>query len=156
MREAGSPLGYHPNSKKCWLVVKPQKEGRAKDLFAETGINITTEVHKHLGAALGSQPYFEYYVGGKVADSVKEVTNWPSFQDLSHKLVLQHSHLGLDIVGVLYENTAGYQEPTAAFRAYNLGSACTITHRTQVLSSRAQSSNITGAYGRSWAHKSIF
>ena len=30
LREAGPPLGYYPNSKKCWLVVKPEKGGRAK------------------------------------------------------------------------------------------------------------------------------
>ena len=29
LREAGPPLGYYPNSKKCWLVVKPEKEGLA-------------------------------------------------------------------------------------------------------------------------------
>ena len=43
LREAGPPLGYYPNSKKCWLVVKPEKEGRAKEMFAGTGININTE-----------------------------------------------------------------------------------------------------------------
>ena len=42
LREAGPPLGYYPNSKKCWLVVKPEKEGRAKEMFAGTGINTTT------------------------------------------------------------------------------------------------------------------
>ena len=31
LREAGPPLGYYPNSKKCWLVVKPEKESRAKE-----------------------------------------------------------------------------------------------------------------------------
>ena len=41
MKEASPPLGYYPNSKKCWLVVKPEKEGRAKEMFAGTGINIT-------------------------------------------------------------------------------------------------------------------
>ena len=51
LREAGPPLGYYPNSK-CWLVVKPEKEGRAKEMFVGTGINITTEGRKHLGAAL--------------------------------------------------------------------------------------------------------
>ena len=66
MREAGPPLGYYPNSKKCWLVVKPKKEGRAKEMFAGSGINITTEGRKHLGAALGSRSYLEQYVGGKV------------------------------------------------------------------------------------------
>ena len=32
LRQAGSPLGYYPNPKKCWLVVKPEKEGRAKEM----------------------------------------------------------------------------------------------------------------------------
>ena len=35
LREAGPPLGYYPNSKKCWLVVKPEKEGRAKECLQE-------------------------------------------------------------------------------------------------------------------------
>jgi len=35
-------------------------------MFAGTGINITTEGRKHLGAALGSRSYFEQYVGSKV------------------------------------------------------------------------------------------
>ena len=48
LREAGPPLGYYPNPKKCWLVVKLEKEGRAKEMFAGTGINITTEGRKHL------------------------------------------------------------------------------------------------------------
>ena len=52
LREAGPPLGYYSNSKKCWLVVKPEKEGRAKEMFAGIGININTEGRKHLGAAL--------------------------------------------------------------------------------------------------------
>ena len=79
LREAGPPLGYYPNSKKCWLVVKPEKEGRAKEMFAGTGINITTEGRKHLGAALGSRSYLEQYVGGKVEDWVGEVTRLGEF-----------------------------------------------------------------------------
>ena len=43
-------------------------------MFAGTGINITTEGCKHLGAALGSRSYLEQYVGGKVEDWVGEVT----------------------------------------------------------------------------------
>ena len=79
LREAGPPVGYYPNSKKCWLVVKPEKEGRAKEMFAGTGINITTEGRKHLGAALGSRSYLEQYVGGKVEDWVGEVTRLAEF-----------------------------------------------------------------------------
>ena len=79
LRQAGSPLGYYPNPKKCWLVVKPEKEGRTKERFAGTGINITTEGRKHLGAALGSRSYLDHYVGGKVEDRVGEVTRLAEF-----------------------------------------------------------------------------
>ena len=66
LREAGPPLGYYPNSKKCWLVVKPEKEGRAKEMFAGSGINITTEGRKHLGAALGSRSFLIFIFNCKV------------------------------------------------------------------------------------------
>ena len=77
--EAGLPLRYYPNSKKCWLVVKPEKEGCTKEMFAGTGINITTEGRKHLGAALGSQSHLEQYVGAKVEDWVEEVMKLAEF-----------------------------------------------------------------------------
>ena len=79
LREAGPPPGYYPNSKKCWLVIKPEKESRAKEMFAGTGINITTEGRKHLGEALGSRSYLEQYVGRKVEDWVGEVTRLAEF-----------------------------------------------------------------------------
>ena len=70
LREAGLPLGYYPNSK---------KEGYTKEMFAGTGINITTEGRKYLGAALGSRSYLEQYVGGKVEDWVAEVMRLAGF-----------------------------------------------------------------------------
>ena len=45
---SGPPLGYFPNPQKCWLIVKPEKERPAKEIFSETTINITTEGRKHL------------------------------------------------------------------------------------------------------------
>ena len=75
LREAGQPIGYYPKSKKCWLVVKPEKEGRAKEM---RGV-CATEGRKHLGAALGSRFYFELHVGGKVDDWVGEVTRLAKF-----------------------------------------------------------------------------
>ena len=71
---AGPALGYYPNAKKCWLVVKPEKLKEANDVFAGTGINITTEGRKHLGAALGQRSYLEEYVGSKVKEWISEVT----------------------------------------------------------------------------------
>ena len=71
---AGPALGYYPNAKKCWLVVKPEKLKEANDVFAGTGINITTEGRKHLGAALGQRSYLKEYVGSKVKEWISEVT----------------------------------------------------------------------------------
>ena len=71
---AGPALGYYPNAKKCWLVVKSEKLKEANDVFAETGINITAEGRKHLGAALGQRSYLEEYVGSKVKEWISEVT----------------------------------------------------------------------------------
>ena len=34
------PLGYFPNPPKCWLIVKPEKEQAAKEIFGETTINV--------------------------------------------------------------------------------------------------------------------
>ena len=82
LREAGPPLGYYPNSKKCWLVVKPKKKGRAKEMFAGTGINIYHHRGAQtpcIGAALGSRSYLEQYVGGKVEEWVGEVTRLAEF-----------------------------------------------------------------------------
>ena len=79
LRGARPPLRYFPNPKKCWLVVKPEKEGRAKEMFAGTGINITTEGRKQLGAALGSPSYLEQHVGRKVEDWMGEVTRLAEF-----------------------------------------------------------------------------
>ena len=70
---AGPALGYYPNAKKCWLVVKPEKLKEANDVFAGTGIKITTEGRKHLGAALGQRSYLEEYVGSKVKEWISEV-----------------------------------------------------------------------------------
>ena len=67
-------MGYYPNSKKCWLVVKPEREESAKKVFAGTGINITTEGRKHLGAVLGSRAYLEDCICGKVEDWEAEVS----------------------------------------------------------------------------------
>ena len=69
------------NAKKCWLVVKPEKLDDAKDFLGGTGISITTEGRKHLGAALGQRSFLEYMyvVGNKVKEWVNEVTALAEF-----------------------------------------------------------------------------
>ena len=76
---AGPGLGYFPNAKKCWLIVKPCREEGARGLFAGTAINVTTGEQKHLGALLGSRSYLEEYVNDKVVGWVNEVKRLAEF-----------------------------------------------------------------------------
>ena len=81
--ECGPGLGYYPNAKKCWIVVKPNREEIAKEVFKDTSVNVTTEGHRHLGAALGSTSFMQEYVTEKVAAWVDEVSKLAEFA-LSH------------------------------------------------------------------------
>ncbi|KXJ07421.1 hypothetical protein AC249_AIPGENE23493 [Exaiptasia diaphana] len=74
LTEIGPDFGYFPNAKKCWLIVKPEKEESAKELFQSTAINVTTEGHQHLGRVIGSQEFHDGYVNGKVNKWVLEIT----------------------------------------------------------------------------------
>ena len=53
--------------------VKEEYVGKARELFAGTGINITTEGKRHLGAAIGSRLYTEKYVSRKVTSWIDEI-----------------------------------------------------------------------------------
>ena len=55
-------------------MVISEKLKEVNDVFAGTGINITTEGRKHLGTALGQRSYLEEYVGSKVKKWISEVT----------------------------------------------------------------------------------
>ena len=79
LSESGPPIGYFPNAKKCWLIIKPEREQAAREVFRDTAINVTTEGHKHLGAALGSRSFLEEYDGERVDEWVNEVTKLADF-----------------------------------------------------------------------------
>ena len=49
----GPPLGYFPRADKSWLIVKPNLEQSAKEIFAGTDVCITTNGHKYLGGYIG-------------------------------------------------------------------------------------------------------
>ena len=72
-------MGYFPNAKKCWLIIKPEREQAAREVFRDTAINVTIEGHKHLGAALGSRSFLEEYDGERVDEWVNEVTKLADF-----------------------------------------------------------------------------
>ena len=62
----GPPLGYTPNKKKSVLVVKPEFIDVARRIFRRTGVKITIEGDKHLGAAIGTTEFREKYVKTQV------------------------------------------------------------------------------------------
>ena len=69
----GAGYGYNPNGSKTHLVVKPEHLTKARELFADTDVNITTEGKRHLGAAIGSRAYVEKYVTEKVGKWTEEI-----------------------------------------------------------------------------------
>ena len=73
LNQHGDNYGYHPNSTKTHLVVKPDHEAKARALFADTGVNITTDGKRHLGAAIGSKAFTTQYVSEKVNSWCDEI-----------------------------------------------------------------------------------
>ena len=70
----GTNYGYLVNSSKTWLIVKdPTKLALAEEIFKDTGVQITCEGKRHLGAALGSKGFKKEFISKKVGDWVKDI-----------------------------------------------------------------------------------
>ena len=69
----GPDYGYLPNSAKTCLIVKDSKLEEANIIFKGTGLSITTEGKRHLGAALGTQSFVKEFVQLKVKNWVQEL-----------------------------------------------------------------------------------
>ena len=65
----------------------------ARVIFEGTGINISMQGQRHLGAALGSREYLEEYVFSKVEDWVSQVVKLEEFACHNHKRATQPLHL---------------------------------------------------------------
>ena len=75
----GPLFDYYPNPCKTWLLVKPEHHQTAEECFRGTGVNITTEGLRHLGAVLGSDSFVEAFVRSKVSAWVIEVNRLAEF-----------------------------------------------------------------------------
>ena len=73
VRNIGPKFGYTPNAKKSWIIVKEEALQQAKSIFNESGINITTQGKRHLGAPLGTSTFTQSFVESKVAVWVEEI-----------------------------------------------------------------------------------
>ena len=63
-------IGYFANRLKSWLIIKERYIQEAENLFADTGIKITSNGRKHLGAFIGSEENKETYIIQKVECSM--------------------------------------------------------------------------------------
>ena len=69
----GKYIGYNANPGKSWLIVKANYSEEATKCFANTGINITTEGKRHLGAVIGNGSFKDEYVKSKIDEWIKEL-----------------------------------------------------------------------------------
>ena len=69
----GPYIGYYVNEKKSWLIIKEQYLDRAKEIFSNSKIQITTEGHRHLGAVIGTEANKEAFVHEKVSEWIKQL-----------------------------------------------------------------------------------
>ena len=69
----GKFIGYTVNASKSWLIVKSEYEMEAKIIFENTGIQITTEGHRQLGAVVGTNTFKISFVTSKVNEWVSQV-----------------------------------------------------------------------------------
>ena len=69
----GPNYGYFPNPTKTVLIVKPDTHERATEIFGDSGVIITSDGQRQLGAALGSEDFRTEYVTKKVKGWIEEV-----------------------------------------------------------------------------------
>ena len=62
----GPPFGYFANASKTWLITKDSLLVKAKEIFHDTQVNITSQGRPHLGAPLGSQEFVDQFITEKV------------------------------------------------------------------------------------------
>lgn len=69
----GPEIGYLPNPTKSVLIVKPEHYDQALVTFANSGITVTKDGQRHLGAVIGTEEHKKEYVGEKVSEWVREI-----------------------------------------------------------------------------------
>ena len=74
LNSQGRAYGYHPNAPKTYVILKDSSlEEKAREIFGNDNVNITTAGHRHLGAVIGSNEFKEQYVQEKVAKWTNDI-----------------------------------------------------------------------------------
>ena len=79
LREDGPMYGYFVNPPKTWLLVKEGHVSRAKELFKDLGIQITTNGRPLLGAPLGCDTFQDAFIVQQVDQWVSELQTLSTF-----------------------------------------------------------------------------
>ena len=73
LSESGPKYGYYPLASKTVLIVKEQFLSEARDIFGDSGVTITTEGERHMGAVIGSPEFKQTYVRNKISKWIQDV-----------------------------------------------------------------------------------
>ena len=65
----GPKCGYFPESSKSWKIIKPGLLQKAVSEFQGTGVKITEDGKRHLGAVISTEDYREEYM-------IKKINQW--------------------------------------------------------------------------------
>ena len=72
--EMGPKYGYFPKASKSILIVKGMENlPKARSVFKDTGVQVTIEGDRHLGAVLGSESFKHVFVKRKITSWVKDI-----------------------------------------------------------------------------------
>ena len=64
--DLGPKFGYFPEPSKSWIIIKPGLLEKAVSEFQGTGVKITEDGKRHLGAVIGTEDYREEYMTKKI------------------------------------------------------------------------------------------
>ena len=65
---------YHVQAQKSYIIVKEKYQDKAKQIFQDSKITITTERHRHLESIIGSKTVKESYIKELVSKWCEELT----------------------------------------------------------------------------------
>ena len=66
-------MDIYPLPRKTILIVKPEFEEKAQTIFGDSGVKITAEGERHMGAVIGSSTFKEVYISQKVQKWVQDI-----------------------------------------------------------------------------------
>uniref|UniRef100_A0A1X7TMQ9 Reverse transcriptase domain-containing protein n=1 Tax=Amphimedon queenslandica TaxID=400682 RepID=A0A1X7TMQ9_AMPQE len=95
-------FGYNVNPSKSWLLVKPSVLGRARLIFGDTSINLTTNGYKYLGSPIRSHKFVhdcirttvsEWVIQLESLSSIAQTQPHAAYSVLTHGLLNKFTYL---------------------------------------------------------------